>query len=115
MRDASLLFALTGGGTAWMLHLLAGYFLVSLGCPRGWPALGTMLVAVTVGCAGGALAVAAAALRARGRAPRSPGDGATRRLVLNVAVLLGALFAGMIVLGGVAIAALPPCQAAVGG
>jgi hypothetical protein len=115
MRGAPLLLALAGGGSAWMLHLLAGYFLVSLGCPRGWPALGGTLAVVTGVCAAGALAVAALALRRRARIPRGHADGETARLLLNVAVLLSALFAAMIVLGGVTVAALPPCQAAVGG
>jgi hypothetical protein len=115
MRGAPLLLALAGGGSAWILHLLAGYFLVSLGCPRGWPALGGTLAAVTGVCAAGALAVAGLALRERGRIPRGRADGETARLLLGVAVLLGALFAVMIVLGGVTVAALPPCQAAVGG
>ena len=115
MRGAPLLLALAGGGSAWMLHLLAGYFLVSLGCPRGWPALGGTLALVTGLCAASALAVAALALHHRRRLPRGGGDGESPRLLLNVAVLLSALFAVMIVLGGVTVAALPPCQAAVGG
>ena len=114
MRSVPLLLALAGGGTAWMLHLLAGYFLVSLGCPRGWP-LGVSLVVVTVVCAMSALAVAGLAMHQRARIPRARDDSESSRLLLNVAIALGALFAIMIVLGGVTVAALPACQAAVGG
>jgi len=115
MRGAPLVLALAGGGTAWMLHLFAGYFLVSLGCPRGWPALGWTLITVTGVCAASALAVAVVAWRERRRADPGREDGGTSRLLLSVAALLATLFAIMIVLGGLAVAALPPCQAAVGG
>ena len=39
----AMLVALASGGMVWILHLLASYFLVSLGCARGWPALGWTL------------------------------------------------------------------------
>jgi hypothetical protein len=115
MRGAPLVLVLAGGGTAWMLHLLTGYFLVSLGCPRGWPALSWTLITVTGVCTASALAVAVVALRARRRADAGLEDGETSRLLSSVAALLATLFAIMIVLGGLAVAALPPCQEAVGG
>jgi hypothetical protein len=114
MRGAPLVLVLAGGGTAWMLHLLTGYFLVSLGCPRGWP-LGWTLITVTGVCAASALAVAVVALRRRRRADAGLEDGETSRLLSSVAALLATLFAIMIVFGGLAVAALPPCQRAVGG
>jgi hypothetical protein len=115
MHRGSLGLTLAGGGAAWALHLLAGYFVVSLGCARHWPALGGTLASVTGICAAGALAVAIAAWRTRRRDHDAADDGETFRLLLGVAVLLDVLFAIMIVLGGMAVAALPPCQAAVGG
>ena len=109
-----LLLTLAGGGTAWALHLFAGYFFVALGCPRQWRGLGGTLAIVTTVCAAGALAVTLAAWRARARMPSAAADGDAFRLLLGVAVLLGALFTIMIVLGGLTAAALPSCQAAVG-
>lgn len=110
MRGATLLVALASGGTVWILHLLAGYFLVSLGCAREWPVLGWTLASVTVACASTALIVAVRALRQRRRTPRTGAEGETARLLLNVAVLLSTLFAIMMILGGLTAAALPPCQ-----
>ena len=109
MRGGGLLLALTGAGGAWALHLFAGYFLVSLGCARGWPALTPMLAVVTGVCAAGAVAVALTAWSARGKRGASEAS----RLLLGAAGSLGLLFAIMIVLGGLAVAALPPCQAAI--
>ena len=114
MRSGILFLALAGGGVAWTLHLFAGYFLVSLGCPRGWALTGTLL-AVTAVCAASALAVAIVASRQRKRVRHGSADGETPQLLLGVSALLAALFAVMIIFGGLAVAALSPCQAAVGG
>ena len=113
MRRTIPLVALASGGTVWMLHLLASYFLVALGCPRRWPALGGMLVAATVVAVAGALVVAAVAWRERRRLRSGEGH-ETSRLLLGVAALLAALFAIMTVLGGLTMVAQPPCQAAIG-
>jgi heme/copper-type cytochrome/quinol oxidase subunit 3 len=113
MDRAAIVWVVAGGGAAWALHLFAGYFLVSLGCARGWPALGALLGGLTAACAAGALAVTVGAWRRRRRTHRA--DDEAVRLLLAVAAVLGVLFAIMIVLGGLTAAALPPCQAAVGG
>lgn len=115
MRSGVLFLALAGGGTAWALHLFAGYFVVSLGCARGWPALTGTLMAVTAVCTVSALAVAIVAMRGHQRAHRRRDDGETPQLLLSVSALLASLFAVMIVFGGLAVAALAPCQAGVGG
>jgi hypothetical protein len=115
MHRGSLVLTLAGGGAAWALHLLAGYFVVSLGCARHWSPLGGTLAIVTGICAAGALAVAIVAWRTRRHTRRAADDGETFRLLLGVAVVLDVLFAIMILLGGMVAAALPPCQAAVGG
>lgn len=115
MRTRTLLLALVGGGTAWVLHLFIGYFVVALGCPRGWPAIGATLVVVTALCVAVAVGVGAVAWRGRDRARRLPDDGETLRLLLSVAVSLATLFALMIILGGLTVVTLSPCQAGVGG
>ena len=115
MQGRFVLLALAGGGTVWTAHLLAGYFLVALGCPRGWPALSGILSAVTAVCTASALAVAIVALRARRRARRTGETGEAAHMLLSVSSLLAALFAAMVVLGGLAVTALPPCQTAIGG
>jgi hypothetical protein len=109
MRTAPLLFALGGGGAAWMLHLLAGYFLVSVGCARGWPAIGTMLALVTAACALAALAVTTLAWRGRRRTGRAGEDQEAARVLFGVGAVLGLVFAIMIGLGGLTVVALPPC------
>jgi hypothetical protein len=108
MHRGPVLLALAGGGTAWMLHLAAAYFLVSIGCARGWPALGSALATSTAACATAALVVAVIAWRARRRTGR--GGAEASRFLLGVGVSLSVLFAVMIVLGGLTVVALPPCR-----
>jgi hypothetical protein len=102
-----VLLGLAGGGTAWVLHLSAGYFMVSIGCARGWPALGLALAMTTAACAMGALAVAVMAWRARGRTRGAEAS----RFLLGVGASLNILFAIMIVLGGLTVVVLPACRA----
>jgi hypothetical protein len=106
MHTRPVFLALAGGGTTWMLHLSAAYFIVSIGCARGWPGLGFALAMTTVACAMGALAIAVIAWRARRRARRAEAS----RFLLGVGASLSVLFAVMIVLGGLTVVALPPCQ-----
>ena len=110
MRGQPVVVALAGGGMAWMLHLLAGSFMVSIGCGRGWPALRPTLAGITAVCAAGAIAVTLASLRARQRTRRAGDDAEAQRLLFNVAAFLGLLFTIMIMLGGLTVVALAPCQ-----
>jgi len=119
MGKGRVLLALTGSGTAWLIHLSAAYTLIALGCPRGWPALGWQLTGLTVACATATAAIGVAALRRRrhlrDRMHLDPGADA-RRLLLGVAGLLAGLFTLLVVGGGVAALAWPPCHgAAIGG
>jgi hypothetical protein len=107
-----LAFGLLGGGTAWLLHLCASYFLIALGCPRGWSALGILLSVVTLVGAAGAVA-AGLATRGTDRGERVGGwtedPGEPARFVAGVAVLLAGLFTFMILVAGVAPLVLSPC------
>lgn len=108
--------ALVGGGIAWTVHLSAGYFLVSVGCPRSWP-LGWTLAVVTVLAAGASLAVGMTSLRGWRRAPEADRDDpTTRRLFFAAGALLAGLFTVAILLGGLAAVILSPCRGvAIGG
>jgi hypothetical protein len=109
-----LALGLVGGGTAWLLHLSASYFLIALGCPRGWPALGLLLGVITLVGAAGAMAAGMAARRG-GRAEPVRGwtgetePGEPARFVAGVALLLAGLFTFMILVAGVAPLVLSPC------
>jgi heme/copper-type cytochrome/quinol oxidase subunit 3 len=115
MHRRALLWVVVGGGSAWAVHLFAGYFLVSLGCARHWPALGAALGGVTVLCATGTVALTVGAWRWRRHTRGPANETETPRLLLTVAILLGLLFTIMIVLGGLTVAVLPPCQTAIAG
>jgi hypothetical protein len=107
------LLVLVGGGVAWTLHLFAGYFLVSVGCPRAWPALGWWIAAATALTATAAIGVGVSGLRAwrRSRPGENDADAEeARRLVFAVGGLLAALFTVAILLAGLAAVVLPPCQ-----
>ena len=106
--------ALGGGGIAWTAHLLGGYFLVALGCPRAWP-LGSLIAVLTVLTAAVSLAIGLLSLRGRRRAPASADGGATT-LFYGAAALLAGLFTLAILLGGMTALILPPCRGmAIGG
>jgi hypothetical protein len=107
MRHGTVLLALTGGGTAWLVHLGGAYVLVALGCPRGWPALGWQLAGLTVMCA--TVAVAIGVLSVRRRRPL-PHNAEAPRLLLGVGALLAGLFALLVLGGGLAAVVLPPCR-----
>jgi hypothetical protein len=106
--------ALGGGGIAWTVHLLAGYFLVALGCPRAWP-LGSLIAVLTLVAAAVSCATAVLSLRGRRRTP-APSDGGATALLYGAAALLAGFFTLAILLGGMTMLILPPCQgAAIGG
>jgi hypothetical protein len=112
-----LVLGLLGGGAAWIVHLSASYFLVALGCPRGWPALGVLLGVVTLAGVGGAVAAGMAARRGGRVGPAravadEPDPGEPARFVAGVGVLLAGLFAFMILVAGVAPLILSPCVGA---
>jgi hypothetical protein len=109
-----LLLGLLGAGTVWLLHLCASYFVVAVGCARGWPALGLLLALLTLAGAAGALGAGRAARSGRTVEPPRPAPGEPDpdepvRFVAEVGARLGWLFAFMIALAGVAPLVLPPC------
>ena len=107
--------ALGGGGIAWTVHLLAGYFVVALGCSRGWP-LGRLIAILTVVAAGASLATGVLSLRGWRRPAASAEDGGARALLYRAAAFLAALFTLAILLGGATTLILRPCQGvAIGG
>ncbi|HEY7516862.1 MAG TPA: hypothetical protein VIE36_01105 [Methylomirabilota bacterium] len=104
--------ALGGGGLAWSAHLLTGYFLVALGCPRTWP-LDWLIAAVTLIAAAVALATGVLSLIGWRRAP-ARGDATA--ILYGAGVLLAGLFTIAILLGGTTALILPACQGvAIGG
>jgi hypothetical protein len=105
--------ALASGGVAWAIHLLAGYFLVALGCPRAWP-LGGLLVVVTL--VTGAISLAVGLISGdRWWSARASGDEGSAAMLYATAALLGGLFTLAIVLGGITAVILPACRdAAIG-
>jgi hypothetical protein len=107
--------ALTGSGVAWSAHLFAGYFLVALGCPRGWP-LGSMLAGATAVAAAAALGIGVGAARAWRRSGPAPNDDHVTRLLFGAAALLAGLFTLAIVVSASTALVLSPCRAvAIGG
>lgn len=106
--------ALGGGGIVWTVHLLTAYFLVALGCPRAWP-LGWLIAVLTFLAAGVSLATGVLSVRGWRRRPASEDNGATP-LLYGAAALLAGLFTLAILLGGMTMLILPPCQGvAIGG
>jgi hypothetical protein len=106
--------AIASGGLAWAIHLLAGYFLIALGCPRQWP-LDRMLVALTLVTAAVSLAVGLVS-GDRWWRERAHGGNGSAGLLYGTAALLGGFFTVAIVLGGIAALIVPSCRdAAIGG
>jgi hypothetical protein len=63
VRGSRLLLALLGSPLAWTVHLLAGYFVVTLWCSAGWTSSDTALAVLTLLCAGAAIASGVLALK----------------------------------------------------
>jgi hypothetical protein len=106
--------AIASGGLAWAVHLFAGYFLVALGCPRGWP-LNAVLTLVTLVTGMTSLGVGLISGDRWWRARAGGADGAAA-LLYGTAALLGGLFTLAIVLSGIAALIVSACHdAAIGG
>jgi hypothetical protein len=107
-----------GGAVAWAAHLLAAWSLDELTCAAGsqrvaavplWQAVG-LAVVVPALVATGSLLVAALVWRRTGRAGEEGVAFGRSRLLAVIGVWANLLFLAIIVLGGVAVLVLPPCQ-----
>src|SRR4051812_44720918 len=108
-------FAVLGGAVAWAVHEVAGWLLTELPCVRGHQevlGLGLRSVTAVTTVVPGLVALTALVLALLGgRSLRDAGDDrrTTRaRFMLRLGAWLAALAVMMIVLGGIAVAALPP-------
>ncbi|SIM82973.1 hypothetical protein [Micromonospora cremea] len=116
-----LWYGVLGGGVAWGVHVLAAWGLDELACAAGSDRVLAMPLGRVVGLAvivpalvtAGSLAVAALAWRRTARAQATGTQdrayGRSRMLAV-VGVWVNLLFLTIIVLGGVAVLVLPPCQ-----
>ncbi|MBQ1016813.1 hypothetical protein KBX71_02920 [Micromonospora sp. D93] len=116
-----LWYAVLGGAVAWALHLLAGWGVDELTCASGSERVGAVPLRAVLGAAVvlpalatvGALLASALLWRRTAHPPgpngedRSVGRG---RLFAVVGIWSNLLFLAIIVLGGVALLVLPPCQ-----
>ena len=102
---------LLGGGTAWAIHLLASYAVVSLGCASGWSGTRPLLVMVTIACI--VLAIATGVLARRGRrwSAAAASSMTPAHFAFRVGGGLAALFTALIVLAGVVPFIVPLCVA----
>ncbi|MEV0001712.1 hypothetical protein AB0H28_05415 [Micromonospora sp. NPDC050980] len=113
-------YAVLGGAFAWAVHLLAGWGVDELTCAAGSEHVAGLPLRVVVGAAVvlpalatvGALLAAALLWR---RTAAAPHDGRDRsvgrsRMLAVVGIWSNLLFLTIIVLGGVALLVLPPCQ-----
>ncbi|SCL32854.1 hypothetical protein GA0070624_4585 [Micromonospora rhizosphaerae] len=116
-----LWYGVLGGALAWAVHLFVGWSLDELTCATGadtvaqvplWQAVWLAVVVPAVATVG-ALLVATLAWRRTARAQRGreddPSFGRARMLAV-VGIWANLLFLAIIVLGGVAVLVLPPCQ-----
>ncbi|GGM58435.1 hypothetical protein GCM10011608_49280 [Micromonospora sonchi] len=112
-------YAVLGGAVAWAVHLLAGWGVDELTCASGSDHIGGVPLRAAVGAAVAlpALATVGALLAAvlLWRRTHLPSEGEDRsvgrgRLLAVVGVWSNLLFLTIIVLGGVALLVLPPCQ-----
>ncbi len=116
-----LWYAVLGGAIAWAVHLIAGWSVDELTCANGSDRVGVLPLRAAIGLAVvlpalatlGALLAAALLWRRTARTPR--GDEPERRvgrsrMLAVVGIWLNILFLTIIVLGGVALLVLPPCQ-----
>ena len=103
--------ALLGGGIAWVVHLLASYALVSVGCATGWWGTRPLLGAITVACIALAVSTGVLAHRARQRPAVAAASATAARFTFTVGVGLAALFTALIGLAGLVPFIVPLCNA----
>ena len=116
-----LWFGVLGGAVAWAVHLLAAWPLDELTCAAGservsavplWLAVGLAVVVpalVTVGSLLVAVLIWRRTARAQAAGTEDRAYGRSRMLAV-VGVWANLLFLAIIVLGGIAVLVLPPCQ-----
>ncbi|SCG73167.1 hypothetical protein [Micromonospora inositola] len=116
-----LWYGVLGGAVAWAIHLLAAWSVDELTCAAGservaavslWQAVGLAVVIpglVTVGSLLVAALVWRRTVRAQSGGAEDRAFGRSRMLAV-VGVWANLLFLAIIVLGGVAVLVLPPCQ-----
>ncbi|KXK63701.1 hypothetical protein AWW66_01700 [Micromonospora rosaria] len=113
-------YAVLGGAIAWALHLLTGWGIDELACAAGSEAVGpvplrTALSATVVLPALATVGALLAATLLWRRTTHVVTDGEDRpvgrsRLLALVGIWSNLLFLTIIVLGGIALLVLPPCQ-----
>jgi hypothetical protein len=109
-----LLVALLGAPVVWVIHLAASYFLVALDCGSKWDGAQAAILLTTVLCA---VAAGGAGVFAWGRWRRAGGrqdrhlfeSAHVREFLLFSGAVLAALFAGAIVVTGIAPLFVPLC------
>jgi hypothetical protein len=116
-----LWYGVLGGAVAWAVHVLAAWGLDELACAAGSERVSAVPLVQAVGLAVvipalvtvGSLLVAALVWRRTARAQRAGAQdrafGRSRMLAV-VGVWANLLFLTIIVLGGIAVLVLPPCQ-----
>lgn len=116
-----LWYGVLGGALAWAVHLIAAWGVDELACAAGservsavplWQAIGLAVVIPALVTAG-SLLVAAMVWRRTARAQRAGAEDrsyARARMLATVGIWANLLFLAIIVLGGVAVLVLPPCQ-----
>ncbi len=102
----SLLLAFLGAPVVWAVHLAVSYFLVALDCGTDWNGARVAVLLVTALCA---LAAAGSGVYAwRGGTSLDPPQ--VREFLVRSGAILAALFAGVIILSGMAPLFLPMCS-----
>ncbi|WP_319459317.1 hypothetical protein [Micromonospora sp. RTP1Z1] len=113
-----LWYGVLGGAVAWAVHLLAAWSLDELTCAAGservsavplWQAVGLAVVIPGLFTVGSLLVAALVWRRTRRAGEEDRAFGRSRMLAV-VGVWANLLFLAIIVLGGVAVLVLPPCQ-----
>ncbi|WP_200214576.1 hypothetical protein [Micromonospora coerulea] len=113
-----LWYGVLGGAVAWGVHVFAAWGLDELACAAGsdhvaavplWQAVGLAVVIPGLFTVG-SLLVAALVWRRTGRAGEEDRPFGRSRMLAVVGVWSNLLFLTIIVLGGVAVLVLPPCQ-----
>ncbi|MEU4660409.1 hypothetical protein AB0F83_01500 [Micromonospora chalcea] len=113
-------YAVLGGALAWAVHLLAGWGVDELTCAAGSERVAGLPLRVVVGAAVvlpalatvGALLASTLLWRRTAHAPHGGEDRSVgrSRMLAVVGIWSNLLFLTIIVLGGIALLVLPPCQ-----